>query len=153
MEDIYDIKDIFLWFSININYSITFILFLVILFLIYKYLLNKNTNKIVIEEKIIKKEEEIKDFNIILNDFKKKYIEEDEKVFYSKLLYILRWILEQDWNKNISKMTFSEINDLDLDNKLKELIKNLYYKEYIEKIEDDKELRNSYIKEIKKIIK
>ena len=50
-------------------------------------------------------------------------------------------------------MTFSEINNLALSNELKQLIKEIYYKEYIEKIEDNNELRNKYIEDIKKIIK
>jgi hypothetical protein len=92
MRDIYDIKDVLLSFPINITYSLIYLIFLLILFIIYKNLLNKNIDNI-IEDKIeiIKPE---KDYYEILEKFKNEYLDKNEKIFYSKLLYILRDILE-----------------------------------------------------------
>lgn len=154
MEDIYDIKGILLWIPINYMYSIVFTLFLLILFIIYKYILSKNNANLRESINFANNENFIKkDFYKILNDFENIYLKETENIFYSKLLYIFREILEYNWEKNISKMTLEEINKLKLNNNIKSLIKNLYYKEYMEKIKDNNEIRKQFIEDIKKIIK
>lgn len=154
MEDIYDIKGILLWIPINYMYSIVFTLFLLILFIIYKYILSKNNANLRESINFANNEKEIKkDFYKALNDFENIYLKETENIFYSKLLYIFREILEYNWEKNISKMTLEEINKLKLNNNIKSLIKNLYYKEYMEKIKDNNEIRKQFIEDIKKIIK
>jgi len=151
MTDIYDIKDVLLSFPINITYSLVYLIFLIILFIIYKNLINKNDEKIIeLTNEIIRPK---KNYYEILEDFKKDYLDKNEKIFYSKLLYILREILEYKWEKNISKMTFKQINNLDLSNNLKNLVKSIYYKEYMKDIEDNKEIRKKMIEDIKKIIK
>jgi predicted AlkP superfamily phosphohydrolase/phosphomutase len=50
-------------------------------------------------------------------------------------------------------MTFKEINNLELSNDLKDLIKSIYYKEYMKEIDDNNETRKKFIEDIKKIIK
>jgi hypothetical protein len=50
-------------------------------------------------------------------------------------------------------MTFEEISKLNLDNGLKDIIKSIYYKEYVKQIEDSKEIRVSLINKIKELIK
>jgi hypothetical protein len=50
-------------------------------------------------------------------------------------------------------MTFEEINNLNISEKLKDLIKSIYYKEYMKEVDDSLEIRKKYINEIKKIIK
>lgn len=152
MTDIYDIKDIILGFPIDFIYSSIYILFIFILYFIYKYLINKKDSKIEIINDIIVKKQEI-DFNKILQEFELKFIDKNSEKFYSWLLEILRDILESFWNKNISKMTFEEISKLNLDNGLKDIIKSIYYKEYVKQIEDSKEIRVSLINKIKELIK
>lgn len=150
MNDIYDIKDIVLGFPINIFSSLIFIFLIIILYFIYLYVL-KNNEKVDIKEKnIIQKKE--KDYNKILKDFEKNSINLLPDIFYSKLLEILREILEKKWYKNISNMTLYEINNMKIDNNLIKLIKNIYYKEYMEKIEDNIKIRKKYINEISGII-
>jgi len=151
MTDIYDIKDVLLSFPINITYSLVYLIFLLILYFIYKNIINKNDEKIIESVREIIKPK--KDYLDILENFKKNYLDKNEKIFYSKLLYILREILENKWEKNISKMTFKQINNLDLSNNLKNLVKSIYYKEYMKDIEDNKEIRKKLIEDIKKIIK
>ncbi len=152
MNDIYDIKDILLSFPINITYSLIYLIFLLILFFIYKNFIEKNNDGEIIEIKseIIKPK---KDYYKILEKFKKDYLNQKENIFYSKLLYILRDILEFKWENNISKMTLKEINNLDLNINLKNLIKSIYYKEYMRDINDNNEIREKFIEDIKKIIK
>lgn len=152
MTDIYDIKDIILGFPIDFIYSSIYILFIFILYFIYKYLINKKDSKIEIINDIIVKKQEI-DFNKILQEFELKFIDKNSEKFYSWLLEILRDILESFWNKNISKMTFEEISKINLDNDLKDIIKSIYYKEYVKQIEDSKEIRLSLINKIKELIK
>jgi hypothetical protein len=50
-------------------------------------------------------------------------------------------------------MTFKEISNLDLSNDLKNLVKSIYYKEYMKDIDDNNEIRKKMIEDIKKIIK
>jgi len=50
-------------------------------------------------------------------------------------------------------MTFEEINNLKLDDSLKNMIKSIYYKEYTKKIDDNDDIRRTFIKNIKKLIK
>ena len=151
MTDIYDIKDVLLSFPINITYSLVYLVFLIILFIIYKNLINKNDEKIIeLTNEVIRPK---KNYYEILEDFKKDYLDKNEKIFYSKLLYILREILEYKWERNISKMTFKQISNLDLSNDLKNLVKSIYYKEYMKDIDDNKKIREKLIEDIKKIIK
>lgn len=148
MNDIHDIKTNLLWFPIDITYSIIFIIFIVILFLLYKYL-NREKEFNILEEKEIIIE---KDFINILVEFEKNFIDINSDIFYSKLLDILRDIYYKNEHKNIESMTFDEINKLNLDKDLNELIKSIYYKEYAKDIDDNNDLRKEYITKVKQII-
>lgn len=152
MNDIYDIKNTLLWFPINIENSLIFIIFIILLYFIIKYLLKKEEILEKIEEKIeIVKER--KNYLEILNEFEINYLLSKNEIFYSKLAEIIREILEEKENKNISKMTFEEINKLKIDKSLKSLIKEVYFKEYVEHIENDSEdYRIDLIQKVKEII-
>jgi len=151
MTDIYDIKDILLWFPININYSLVYIIFLIFLYFLWKYLNNNKQEKI---EEIVEVEEKVenKDFNKILEEIEKKYINIEKNIFYMKLSEFLRDLLEFKWYKDISKMTYKEISRLDLDKNIKNIIKNIYFKEYKKEIIDSEKQRKEIINDIKKII-
>lgn len=151
MIDIYDIKDVLLSFPVNITYSLIYLIFLIWLFIVYKKILNKNNDSLI--DKRVEVIKSTKNYYEILEKFKSNYLNENEKIFYSKLLYLLRDILEYKWEKNISKMTFEEINSLNLDNSLINLIKRIYYKEYMKEVDDNNEIREKFIEDIKKIIK
>ncbi len=146
-----DINPIILWFPINISYSLVFILFLVWLYILWKYL-----DKQKIPEKIIKTDFwnvwNLEDYKKQLNILEKKYLNIKKDVFYSKLSEILRNIIRYKSKRDISKMTFSEIQKLKINKNLLELIKNIYFKEYAKKIEDSEEIRKNLILEIKKLI-
>ena len=116
------------------------------------FISQKKDKKIEINNDNLIEKQEI-DFNKILQDFESQFINGSSEKFYSGLLEILRDILEDLWNKNISKMTFDEIQKLELDNSLKNVIKSIYYKEYVKKIEDSREIRMSFINKIKELIK
>jgi hypothetical protein len=49
-------------------------------------------------------------------------------------------------------MTFKEINNLELSSDLKDLIKSIYYKEYMKEIDDNEEIRKNLIADIGKMI-
>lgn len=151
MEDIYDIKDVINWYPINFDNSVIFIIFILFLVIFYNFL-SKNQKQLDsnIEEKIVK--EEI-NYTLLMQNFEKKYISSNNELFYSKLLEILRKILEENDFKNISKMTYEEINNLNLDWWLKDLIQNMYFKEYSKNINDSKEVREWYIIKVRKLIK
>lgn len=152
MTDINDINDIILGFPISFLYSSIYIFFIVFLYFIYKYLTNKKEIKGETNNNDLLEIQEV-DFNKTLQDFELKSIDERSEKFYSGLIEILRDILESFWNKNISKMTFEEIQTLDLDKSLKDIIKSIYYKEYVKQIEDSKEIRFKFINKIKELIK
>ncbi|MDQ7009766.1 MAG: hypothetical protein Q9M94_05735 [Candidatus Gracilibacteria bacterium] len=104
----------------------------------------------------------MKNYKKILKNLEEKYLSENKEIFYSKLSEILREILEQNKNKNISKMTFKEINKAlsqslpggrEEATNLISLIKNIYFKEYAQNIEDSEDIRKKLIQEVEKIIK
>ncbi len=147
MTDIYDIKPLFLWFFINFLYTLIFLIFFSIL-----YFLFKTPKKIKKEEKKEKKYFKKIDFNKVLENFEKKYLMAKKDIFYSKLAEILKEILKENKNVDISKMTYKEFSKINLENSLLKLLKNIYFKEYAKNIEDNKNLRENLILEIKKLI-
>lgn len=149
MTDIYDIKGIVLWYIFDIKYSFIYILFLIVLYILW-FLMNKNKNNIK-QENIVKKVVKI-DFDKLLDDINQKYLSSDKNLFYTKLTNFLRELLEYKWYKDISKMTFDEISRLDINNNIKYILKNIYFKEYQKEIIDNKKLRESYINDIRKLI-
>ena len=50
-------------------------------------------------------------------------------------------------------MTFSEINDLTISQNIKNIIKSIYFKEYMKDFDDNDQIREQIIIDIKKIIK
>lgn len=129
-------------------YSIFFLLFIIIIYFIYIFILKNNNKKILSKEDkplIIKKIDFIK----ILDNFEKTYIEKEKWEFYSKLLEILREVYKYKNKQDIWKLTFDEINKLGLDQNLKDLIKNIYFKEYSRLIDDNDEIRRKLISEVK----
>lgn len=148
MVEIYNIKETFLLIPINFMYSIFFLLFIIIIYFIYIFILKNNNKKILSKEDkplIIKKIDFIK----ILDNFEKTYIEKEKWEFYSKLLEILREVYKYKNKQDIWKLTFDEINKLGLDQNLKDLIKNIYFKEYSRLIDDNDEIRRKLISEVK----
>jgi len=153
MKDIYDIKPLESLFPINIVYSLIFVFFIIFLYLIY-YILNKDFNKkqetfnkINFERKISREE-----FFTVINKFEEKYLSKNSEIFYSKLIEILKEILKQKTKKDISKLTFNEINKLNLDKNLTNLIKNIYFKEYAKNIEDSEEVRKELVERVREVI-
>jgi len=143
-----DINPLMTRFPINIEYTLIFIIFLVVLYFLYKFLNKPKTIK-KIEKKIVNKESLAPWFHKNLDNLEKNL---DSKTFYKDLLAILREILEYKWQKNISKMTLKEINNLKINSKLKDLIKNIYFKEYMQNFEDSAKTRKNLILEVKKLI-
>ncbi len=153
MTDIYDIKSIILWNFINIYYSILYIIFVIILYFIFKKFFVKKKFKKPHPNPLLQEREKDFDFEKKLKDFEKIFLNKNSEIFYSKLIEILKEILQNSWIKNISKMTFEEINNLKIKQNLKDLIKQIYYKEYKLKIKDSEEIRKNLISEVKKLIK
>lgn len=148
-----DINPIMTWLPVNIFYSIIFIFFVILLYFLWKYL-EKNKSKNFIEKNIIKEEKIEKiNFKEILYNFEKKYLTANKEIFYSKLAEILKYFLKQEKNIDILKMTYKEFSKINLDNKILNLLKNIYFKEYSQNIEDSEEVRKNLILEIKKLIK
>ncbi|MDD2871029.1 MAG: hypothetical protein PHS49_03485 [Candidatus Gracilibacteria bacterium] len=151
MNDIYDIKDTLLGFPIDIINTIVFIVFIIASLFILKLLLKKQ-EKITIKQEI-KVEKIEKNYIEILNQFEKVYLDSNKDIFYSKLIEITREILENKQNKNITKMTYTEINKLNLNTDIKSLIKEIYFKEYKKYITDDNPIyRKQLIDNVRKLM-
>lgn len=151
MTDIYDIKDFSLWMAVDITNSIIFILIAIIFYIYLKNLSNKNIDnkleEIVIEEKIDKK-----NYISIIEEFQKEYLWSKNSIFYSKLIEILRDLLESKWYKNISKMTYDEMSNLSIDDDIKNIISSIYFKEYVKEFTDSKTERENLMYKIKWLI-
>jgi len=143
-----DINPLMTRFHINIEYTLIFIIFLVVLYFLYKFLNKPKTIK-KIEKKIVNKEVLAPWFHKNLDNLEKNL---NSKTFYKDLLSILREILEYKWQKNISKMTLKEINNLKINSKLKDLIKNIYFKEYKQNFEDSENIRKELILKVRRLI-
>ena len=152
MTDIYDIKQNLLGLPINIVYSIFFLIFIIFLIFLYKFLENNKNNRKKSTEGFSHLKVKKINFSKISSNFEEKYLRENKTIFYSKLLEILREIYKYKNKKDIWKLTFDEINKLNLDNNLKLLIKNLYFKEYSREVEDSEEVRKKLILEVREII-
>ena len=153
MQEINDIKGIMLWTPINIINTIIFIVFIVWLYILWSYLI-KNKKVVKVKEKESNLQ---KTFNIDIYKEKLEQLENNinisSQVFYKQLAEVLKDILEYYWAKNISKMTFNEIKKLKLKQNLKDLIRNIYFKEYAKKIEDNEKIRKQLILDVKGLIK
>jgi len=154
MTQINDIKPIILWIPININSTILFIVFFIFLLILWKYLANKKENKVEKTEIVFDKTNVLDDLKKDLYSLERKYLNSSKDIFYQRLSEILKKTFEYKTEKDISKMTLTEINNLlpiKDSNYLKELIKNIYFKEYAKEIEDSEEIRVKLILEIKKV--
>jgi hypothetical protein len=153
MTQINEIKPVMLWLPINIFNTIIFVLFLVILYFVWKYFTKQKEVK---KEKIktnFWKVESIDDFKKDLENLEKNYLNSNKDIFYQKLSEILKNIFLYKTKKDISKLTLSEIKKIKLNQKLINLIENIYFKEYAKQIDDNAEIRKNLILEIKKLIK
>ena len=150
MEQINDIKPIMLGLPINISNTILFIFFLAILYFLW---INFNNKKELKPEINFWKVTSLEDFKKDLKELEKKYLKESKDIFYPKLSEILKNIFEYKTQKDISKLTLSEIKKQKLNPKSIDLISNIYFKEYAKKIEDSEEIRIDLIGEIKNLIR
>lgn len=152
MTDIFDIKNNLLGFPINITFSAIYI-FLII---IYYFALKKFFEMKKIEKKpeLIQKKQETPEINFLneLNNIKQSYIESETNIFYFKLWELFRLFLEKKYKKNISKLTFRELQKVQIDFAEKELFWQIYFKEFMQKFEDNKENREELIEKIRIII-
>lgn len=140
MNDIIDIKPLLLWFPIDFFNTLILLIFIFILGLLIRIFLYKEKN-VIKEEKEEENMffEEKKDYKKILMDFQNEFLNSKSEVFYSKLIEIFKLIIkDKDW-KDISKMTYEEITWLNIDEKLINIIKEIYFKEYIKEIYQDTE--------------
>jgi len=141
MTDIYDIKN--LVSSIPINFVYTAII-LAVAMILYIFLINQKE-----ETKIIKIKVKKENINDLIKDLEQNIDKFDKDTFYRKLDYILRLIVKEKYNKNIKNLSYKELNKLDIDNILKDFIKNIYFKEYAKNIDDNEEIRQKYVNLIK----
>lgn len=142
MQDIFENKQFFLWNFLEIS-SFFYIFLWIFLYFFIKYIFKKyfykNKNlEIQKNEKIyfLEKLEKISEKNF-LNEFFSLY---------------LQFLEEKIWKKEISKMTFSELQKIDFSKNMKNFYKKIYFLKYKNKILEEKEI--SILKEeFKEILK
>lgn len=145
MRDIYDIKMITFWFLYSTEYTciVFWIVFLICFYLLVEYFFW-------FQYHMSKKIETIWDESL------KKifaYLRENREsiprnIFYREVsLFIKMLVYKETKDKSIFFMTLSEI-EKNIQNKYNALLKELYYLEFNEKIEDTSEIRKNILKKI-----
>ena len=142
----YDIKPLLNEEPFNLFYTTIFIIiWLVVYWLLF--IKNKNTQTTKQEYKNISKP----NFNKEIEDLSQN-INLPAEVFYKKLNKILKDIIYFKSWKNVSNLTYQEIEKLDLDDMFKDLLKSTYFKEYAPLIEDNPDIRKKYINNLKILV-
>jgi len=142
----YDIKPLLNEEPFNLFYTTIFIIiWLVVYWLLF--IKNKNTQTTKQEYKNIYQP----NFNKEIKDLTKN-INLPAEIFYKKLNKILKDIIYFKSWKNVSNLTYQEIEKLDLDDMFKDLLKSTYFKEYAPSIEDNPDIRKKYINNLKILI-
>ncbi len=142
----YDIKPLLNEEPFNLFYTTIFIIiWLVVYWLLF--IKNKNTQTTKQEYKNIYQP----NFNKEIEDLTQN-INLPAEIFYKKLNKILKDIIYFKSWKNVSNLTYQEIEKLDLDDMFKDLLKSTYFKEYAPLIEDNPDIRKKYINNLKILV-
>lgn len=170
MTDINWLDKIYLWNIFELNDFFIYFIFVVFFWILYIILNKKNEikndkNKMGDLKKILIKP---KNFFEELKNIEKNFLDSEENIFYWKISWILKEILEEKrsekFKKNIENMTYSEIQNLDFweewwGKKIIDLISWVYFKSYKkelrmewERVLDENEKRLNLIWEIKNVI-
>lgn len=142
MQDIFENKQFFLWNFLEIS-SFFYIFLWIFLYFFIKYIFKKYFYKNKNLE--IQKNEKI--------DFLEKLEKISEKNFLNEFFSLyLQFLEEKIWKKEISKMTFSELQKIDFSKNMKNFYKKIYFLKYKNEILEEKEI--SILKEeFKEILK
>lgn len=142
----YDIKPLLNEEPFNLFYTTIFIIiWLVVYWLLF--IKNKNTQTTKQEYKNIYQP----NFNKEIEDLTQN-TNLSAEIFYKKLNKILKDIIYFKSWKNVSNLTYQEIEKLDLDDMFKDLLKSTYFKEYAPLIEDNPDIRKKYINNLKILV-
>jgi hypothetical protein len=155
MTDIYDLKNIFFGFIYSYKYFI--IIFSLVFIIFYYLLLNKFFKKaeIIVE----KKEFEVKKEVIENGELKNRLIELERdiktlprEIFYNEILNILKGFTYKNFNdENIYTFTLKEIKE-NYNLEYFYILKESYFHQFDESLEDNIETRKHIIEETKKVL-
>lgn len=142
MQDIFENKQFFLWNFLEIS-SFFYIFLWILLYFFIKYIFKKYFYKNKNLE--IQKNEKI--------DFLEKLEKISEKKFLNEFFSLyLQFLEEKIWKKEISTMTFSELQKIDFSKNMINFYKKIYFLKYKNEILEEKEI--SILKEeFKEILK
>lgn len=130
MQDIFENKQFFLWNFLEIS-SFFYIFLWILLYFFIKYIFKKYFSKNKNLE--IQKNEKI--------DFLEKLEKISEKNFLNEFFSLyLQFLEEKIWKKEISKMTFSELQKIDFSKNMKNFYKKIYFLKYKNEILEEKEI-------------
>ena len=143
MQDIFDIKNLFLWSIISYFNTIFLIVVFVLLFVAFIYVYNKKTR--IKNDMIEEKEQVFIDISALISAFWEKYDYLDSKEFIREINHLFRNYLEQEKKyDDFSKLTLDEIVSLDLKKEEISFLKDIYFKEYREQILENYEKKEIY---------
>jgi len=143
----YDIKPLLNEEPFNLFYTTIFIIIWLFVYWVL-FIKNKNTQTTKQEYKNIYQP----NFNKEIEDLSQNINNLPAESFYKKLNKILKDIIYFKSWKNVSNLTYQEIEKLDLDDMFKDLLKSTYFKEYAPLIEDNPDIRKKYINNLKILI-
>lgn len=145
MTDIFDIKTFLFWFIYSIDYL--FIIWVVIFFILFYFLVKYFFS---IDNQLIKKVENITDkwvkdrFDYLVKNIEKL----SREIFYREVsLFIKILIYKKFKDKSIFFMTLSEI-EKNFKNSHNEILKEVYFLEFNDKLDDSVKLRREILKKI-----
>lgn len=143
MQDIFDIKNLFLWSIISYFNTIFLIVVFVLLFITFIYVYNKKTK--IKNDMIEEKEQVFLDISTLISAFWEKYDYLDSKEFIKEINHLFRTYLEHEKKyDDFSKLTLDEIVSLDLKKEEISFLKDIYFKEYREQRLENYEKKEIY---------
>lgn len=147
MTDIFDIKPNSFLFPFDINFTLIYIVFIIIVVFLLKYKPKIKTEKKYIEE--IHKP----NFKELLQNIENNYLKSSKSVFYQNFKSLIILFVQEKINFQISSMTLKELDEIEFEIELKLLIKEIYFKQYNQEIyEDNIEYRKKLITNFEKYI-
>ena len=149
MTDIFDIKANFVPFIFDINLSVIYAIFVLILALIIYFYTRVPDIDI---EKIDYKNAKI-NFFLLLESIKKHHLNSDSEVYYKKVKDFLILYFEYKTKTKMSKMTLYEIEKMWFSSWFWELFKEIYFRQYSESLfEDNIDYRKSLLERLEREI-
>lgn len=136
MTDIFDINPNSLPALFDLKYTFAYIVFCICAWWVYQYILKQKKVPDIEVETISYTKKEINFFELI-ESVKTHHMQSEKEVFYTKLKQILVLFLEYKTWEAIAQMTLLELEKKNFSSDLKNLFKEIYFRQYSAIIKND----------------